>query len=306
MCAAHSYKVNSEYYVPSVPAPLQVHPLEFPIENILLCQYDMVDVAIYLKAKSPDTRILLHNFANDDKPCNGLWDSNTQENQIYNRTNIKESVIPIQYKLYPIQDEKREHDHVGNILVNMIISENCQIIKTNNEKDLTIKANIDIVSLDAVKIPAERNLDLYSTHEFPRYDYAKQVDRDRMEQRIRFLLTYAIGEGYNYFITGAWGMGCFLNPHWGLINLWNKVLRTIPANKLKILFCISVRDDPDGEAIYIYKYFNQYLLGQNKQMLDFNKIEDDHRIKKEIEKLSEDEVDIKKKNIWNSLGHRFG
>ena len=294
MSTTHSFKVNSEYYVPSSTITNNI-PSEYSIENILLCQYDMLDVAIYLKAESPNNRILLHNFANNVKPCDGLWDSRTQENQIYNCTNIKDSVLPIQYKLYPIQDEKKEHDNVGNILVNMLITKNCQILKTSNDKDLTVKAVVDIVSLDAIKIPAERNIDLYSTQEFPRCDYAKQIDRDKMEKRIQFLLTYAMGEGYDYLITGGWGMGCFLNPHWGLINLWNKVLLKMPKNKLKIIFCIPVRNDPDGEAIYIYQYFNEYLLGQNKQRLDFNQIDNEKRIKQEIEKLSEDEQNIKKK-----------
>jgi hypothetical protein len=285
----HTFKVNNGFYV----ASKKIAPQKPSPDNILLCQYDMIDTAVFIKAHSPDVNILLHNSADNNKPCGGLWNSNSDESQLYNRTNIKDLVLPLEYKLYPIQDDKR--DNVGNYSINIIITKNCKVQKTSDNKDLALGVYIDVASLDAVTNPPEKNMDLYSSTNDSRFDYAKVEDRDKMEQKIKFLLTYAIGEGYDYLIVGPWGIKSALNPHWGLINLWNKMLQTIPFGKLKIIFCMSVQNDPDGESIYTYKQFNQYLWGQQHHNLDFNKINDAKNAKKEIEKLSEDEEDIKRK-----------
>lgn len=45
-----------------------------------------------------------------------------------------------------------------------------------------------------------------------------------MYDKIRAILFYV--KQYDYFVTGAWGMGAFNNPEYGLIKLWNRALST--------------------------------------------------------------------------------
>ena len=93
-------------------------------------------------------------------------------------------------------------------------------------------------------------------------------------------------------ITGSWGIGQFLNPHWGMINLWNKCISQLNYFNLKILFCLPI-DYQDNE--YNYKYFNKYLVGQIYNGIDFNKL---NQAKKEIDilsNISKDEQIIKDK-----------
>ena len=93
----------------------------FNTDQILLVQYEMMDTAIFIKNQNKQAKIVIHNFAHNKAPCNGLWDSNSQENQIYNRTDIKESILEIQYKLYPIQ-QSYQKGLLGDYSMNMVVS----------------------------------------------------------------------------------------------------------------------------------------------------------------------------------------
>lgn len=295
-------KECSDFYIPSYPPNND----KFNIDNVLLCQYEMMDTAIFIKNQKSDSKILLHNFANNNKPCDGLWDSNSQENQIYRRTNIKNLILPIQHRLYPIQESYKK-DVYNNYSIYMLITENCQLYSTDDGRLLKNPIYIDIVSLPPLIAPQERDLDIYITYDednLSRTDYNLQEDKDKTEQKIKFLLNYAIGENYDYLITGIWGIGNFLNPQWGMINLWNKSIMELPNSKLKILFCLPLYSNYNtAENEYNYKYFNRYLLGQNNQFIDFEKKNREKKEKEELSKLSKDEVLIKSKIyglIWGT------
>jgi hypothetical protein len=260
---SYTEKINYDFYISSYP----VINKSFNPKNILLCNYNIIDVALFLKQRISDTKILIHNFANNNEPCNGNFNTKVQENEIYNRTNISDSIIPNKYKLYPIQKDET---------INMLITENCFIDNTN--------FNIDIASLNALSNPPEKNLDLYSKNELIRYDYAKITDKEDMEKKLLFLLSYSVGEDYDYLLTGAWGFDISLNPYWGLINLWNTCLEKIYSPKLKIIFCI-----PNNDDIYLYNYFREYLIGQKETPIPVNIDEKEHI------KLNEEELIIKRK-----------
>lgn len=275
-------KVNSEYYVPQI---VLNNNSEFNSENVLLCQYDILDVASHLAHSAPNAKILVHNFANNIQPCGGLWDGTLPENNIYNRTNLRQLVLPIRHKLYPIQDNEST--------VNLIITENCQIYTTSDNKEFADPRYVDVASLDAIVAPKEKNLDMYTASEYPRFDYASQADRDQMEARITFLLDYATGEGYDYLLTGAWGVYQEMNPHWGLIELWNSTFTNMGANKLRIIFCIPILEG-DDDSLYNYKYFNKYLIGQDRAF-NLNKIKETRRTMQLIAKLTIEESTLKRK-----------
>jgi hypothetical protein len=94
-----------------------------------------------------------------------------------------------------------------------------------------------------------------------------------MKNKIRFMLKYAINESYNYLLTGEWGVGAFLNPQWGMINLWNECIMELPDVKLIILFCIPIQSKYSTEEMqYNYKYFCKYLVGQENQNVDFESL----------------------------------
>lgn len=285
---SNTQKVSSEFYVPSY--TVADSHTNYDLKNVLLCQFNMIDVAIYI-LKNSTSRILLHNFANNIKPCDGLWDSNSQENQLYNCSNLKDLVLPIQHNLYPIQLDIDKKDSYGNYTVNMLITEGCQLYKTSAGKSIDEPVYVDIASLCAIMAPSERNLDFYvnmDQDECTRYDYALDTDRKKMEHKIRFMLKYAIGEKYDCLITGAWDFG---NPHWGLINIWNSVIESLPNLDLKIIFCIPI--GLDGESELSYKYFCKYLVGQTYQQIDFDKLRNEKQIKKKLQEISKDEQHIK-------------
>ena len=293
-----SIKLNSDFYLPT----FTVDAKTCDPHNILLCQYDMLDVATYLANCAPDAKILIHNFANNEQPCGGHWEMNLPENKLYARTNLRSIIVPQISRLYPIQDSQKQIDKTtadhDTPSVNMIVTENCQIQKVASGQPLAKYINVDVASLDAVLSPAEKNMDLYNVDKLTRYDYAKEPDREKMAARIRFLLEYAVGEQYDYLITGAWGIA-ELNPHWGVINLWNQHINEGLGSRLKLIFCIPIGDDSsaaiDPESTLTYTYFSNFLIGQSDKTKDIEKIAEDYMMRKELEKLSPEEQVIKQK-----------
>jgi uncharacterized protein (TIGR02452 family) len=133
----------------------------FNTDQILLVQYEMMDTAIFIKNQNKQAKIVMHNFAHNKAPCNGLLDSNSQENQIYNRTDIKESILEIQYKLYPIQ-QSYQKGLLGDYSMNMLVSQGCRILKTESGQELKDPIPVDVMSMPAIVAPVERSLDIYS------------------------------------------------------------------------------------------------------------------------------------------------
>jgi hypothetical protein len=298
-----SIKLSSDFYLPTFTVDDNI----CDPNNVLLCQYDMLDVAIYLANCAPDAKILVHNFANNEQPCGGHWNMNLPENRLYSRTNLRSIIMPQLSRLYPIQDSYSQYNTTStpavanqNIpSVNMIITENCQIQRVASGQLLAKYIYVDIASLDAVLSPAEKNMDLYNVDKLTRYDYAKEPDKESMSARIQFLIEYAIGEQYDYLITGEWGIA-ELNPHWGVINLWNQHINEGLGSRLKLIFCIPIGDDSsaaaiDPESTMTYTYFSNFLIGQSDKTKDIEKIAEDYMMRKELEKLSPEEMTIKRK-----------
>ncbi len=274
----------------------------FNIDQVLLCQYEMMDTAIFIKKQNKSSSILIHNFAHNNTPCNGLWDSKSQENQIYRRTDIKESIA--QHKLYPIQNSITKNSH-GIYSINMLVTQNCQIFRTDSGQNLKDSVLVDIVSMPALIAPPERSLDIYTTnqYEFNRTDYALHEDKEVMKQRIRFMLMYAMNESYDYFITGEWGIGTYLNPQWGMINLWNECITELPSNKLIIIFSIPIQSiHSTEETQYNYRYFCKYLVGQENQNIDFDKIKREKEKAEKVALLLKDNNTIQSKICGLVLG----
>jgi hypothetical protein len=278
-----SIKVNIMQYKPSY--IINTYS-KFDIQNILLCKYNMIDVAIHLKINNPDGKILLHNFANiqEKKDMNQTIfnDDNIQEKYIHNNTDLNIT------EFYPIQNSYDKS-------INSIITKNCKILKSSDNKLLLKDIYLDIISLNALNMPIEKKLDLYNTSEFARYDYQNVLDKEIMLEKIKFLIKYAVGEDYDYFITGSWDIDINLNPYWGLINLWNIVLQNLGINKLKIIFCIPTD--------YVYNYFNHYLLNQAINNIEKNNLIEE---KKSIKILSDEELIIKQKIYGIVWGMTFG
>lgn len=277
----------------------------FNTDQILLVQYEMMDTAIFIKNQNKQAKIVIHNFAHNKAPCNGLWDSNSQENQIYNRTDIKESILEIQYKLYPIQ-QSYQKGLLGDYSMNMVVSQGCRILKTESGQDLKEPIPVDVISMPAIVAPVERNLDIYANaQDLSRTDYAIHEDKEIMKSKIRFILKYAINESYDYLLTGEWGVGAFLNPQWGMINLWNECIMELPDVKLIILFCIPVQSRYSTEEMqYNYKYFCKYLVGQENQNVDFEKIRREKEESKMMAMLLKDNDVIRSKIyglVWGVL-----
>ena len=72
-----------------------------------------------------------------------------------------------------------------------------------------------------------------------------------VRRKIQMILS--IAGGYDIFITGAWGMGAFHNPEYGLISLWNEAL--VSTKTKKQMTCIFTIPNDD----YTMKCFKLYL-----------------------------------------------
>lgn len=189
-------------------------------KKVCLLNRDMFALARELRYNAPKLAVLLHNFANSESLLtNG--DSPQGHSQ--------EAII------FGHSDARATLHHID--------TSDCQLLLGNVTFgfDTTTGERVDPWSIDlataaAIKLPKHRQLIIDQTLQS---DYYSHIDRAAMRNKIRLLLTAA--SNYDIFITGAWGMGPFGNPKYGLIQLWNDCLEEFNI-KTHILFCVTPGD----------------------------------------------------------------
>ena len=169
---------------------------------------DSLTIATLLTGKGFKVSVL--NFANGDRPCAGYkMSGNTQEEDIFRRTNIMSTLVA---DLYPF----------GSAVVT---SPDVTIFKDRHGKDLQTPVKVNIISAAALVCPKQMAIrdQLYlTTGQTDKYDFANQTDIDTTTDCVRLILAEA--ERSEVLITGAWGCGVFCNPEYGLIKIWNAQL----------------------------------------------------------------------------------
>jgi len=187
-----------------------------PINNNKLVQQhvtvvfdDMFKLVKELRKNNPNAKILFHNFANDFKPCAGSWKGNTQEEQLFQRTRIQESLTK---DLYPISP--------GIILTKNLEFEGIYF---------------DLASIAAIDCPSTvKVISRDMSKDGLRYeDY--QLESEVNETYSRIELLFKLAGNYDIFITGAWGCGIFYNPYYGICKLFNKMLENTKIPQ--VIFC---------------------------------------------------------------------
>jgi hypothetical protein len=139
----------------------------------------------------------------------------------------------------------------------MIVTTNCNIIRTESGVIVNPPISIDVATLDPPYDPLKKDLDIHRQNNMKRFEYAMESDRINAFLRIKLLYEYAIGEEYDFLLTSDWGFSS-MNPEWGVINIWNTHIKNIPSNGIRLLFCV-----PLSHSIgFSYKYFRNYLVGQ--------------------------------------------
>jgi hypothetical protein len=185
-------------------------------KKVCLLNRDMLKLARELRYNVPKLAVLLHNFGVGEQglAIGGSPQSHSQE-AIFGHSDARATVD----------------------------TSDCQLLlgKVTFGFDTTTGERVDPWSIDlataaAIKLPKHRQLIIDQTMQS---DYHSHVDRAAMRRKIRLLLTAA--SNYDIFITGAWGMGPFGNPKYGLIQLWNDCLEEFNI-KTHILFCVTPGD----------------------------------------------------------------
>lgn len=194
------------------------------IARILLTTDDSLGAAAKLRSKYPRSSILVLNFANNDHFCDRKFDGSTQEEDIARRTNLYHFMND---ELYPI---------CRNDGPEFLMSHSVSVVK-DADGSVIDRFFVDILSAAAIVNPRQVHLKVDPMDDMA-YDYMYAGDRDKMLLKLRSIVNYA-GATYDFFVAGAWGMGAFNNPEYGLIKLWNRVLAETPTSKpLTVVFPI--------------------------------------------------------------------
>ena len=81
---------------------------------------------------------------------------------------------------------------------------------------------LSVVSVAAVCIPTTKTV--ADGKGGQKQTYAKDNDRQLMQEKMRVVLRVAVREGHTRVVLGALGCGAFRNPNWEVAELWKKVL----------------------------------------------------------------------------------
>jgi uncharacterized protein (TIGR02452 family) len=183
-----------------------------PKHKTHVIEYNCIDLAIELAKRGKS--ILLHNFANNYTPCDDCFMGNTQEEQIFRRSNIKDFLT---IDLYPIDIT----DKVRVVRPGLIISKD---ILFDNDVKFDVATSAALIGPETIELSWPHN---------NKYIYKRPEEENIMAQKIHMLLKEA--EKYDYFVTGAWGMGVFDNPEYGLLKIWNNL---IPLYNVRAIFAV--------------------------------------------------------------------
>lgn len=191
---------------------------------------DSLTVVSKIKKRDSNTKILVLNFANNYSFRDNKTAGSTQEDDIAKRTNLCDG---LSRELYPISDPYEKPT--------FLLSQNVQILKDKYGKSIE-PMTIDIISSAAIRCPRYTTID----YDSDKHGYKRDEDEDVMFKKVENIVKKATC--YDVFITGAWGMGQFCNPKYGLINIWNKVLK-----KYKVPLTIFAI--PDRNTMRYFKLF---------------------------------------------------
>ncbi len=176
-------------------------------------------------------RILLLNFANNYSFCDNKYLGRTQEENIFQRTDLY-----ITKNFYPISEPESDPTY--------LLSKNITVLRDNDGKS-SGSFNIDIISSAAIRNPRS-DMIVSDTFDYDKFDYCLQSDKQIMMEKIKAIVWEA--RNYDVLITGAWGTGVFGNPMYGLINLWNEALK-------KDIIPLTIFAVPDGDTLRLFKRF---------------------------------------------------
>lgn len=206
------------------------------VDNIIVCKGDSITTAYIAGKKQPGSRILVLNFANNDIFCDNKFTGNTQEVDIACRTNL---YWGLSKDLYPISQPDDQPT--------FLLSKSVSIVKDKRGKSVE-PIIIDIVSSAAKKLPVSISDEDDFDNERQYYNEKDKITTTEKIKNIVNLASY-----YDVFITGAWGMGVYCNPKYGLINIWKKVLA-------KIYVPLTFFVIPEEETLL---YFHKHLKYKN-------------------------------------------
>ncbi len=218
-------------------------PQEHKQSSIILAKNDSLTTAGVVKKYNSDSKILVLNFANNDAFCDKKFLGSTQEEDIVRRTNLSEAMPN---NLYPISDPYENPT--------FLLSENIQVLEDKDNMPID-PFTVDIISSAALKCPRY----IVENYDCDRHDYKYEEDKIAMTKKIENIV--ATATHYDAFITGAWGMGQFCNPYYGLIKIWNEVL-----GKYKVPLTFFVI--PDDET---RQYFHKFLECDRPHGVPFGK-----------------------------------
>ena len=185
---------------------------------------DMIWMTKTFKKINSNLNITLHNYANNDEPCAGIYRGNTQEEQIFKQSNIHKYLTA---DLYPID----KGNNLGCIYSNGVLFND-------------IKLNV--VSIAALKVPRHKSLIIGNKHV---YDYLYDEQKQIMSKKIHKLLRTCKNNGTDVLVTGLWGLGVFCNPIWGLTQIWNDCIKN---SGIPIIIFVVQNDDRS-------KLFKEYI-----------------------------------------------
>lgn len=234
--------VAPAYKIRTVPT-LNIDTVE--ITRILLVQDDSLGAAQKLREKFPTKKIVVLNFANNDSFCDRKFSGLTQEEDLARRTNLYHSLadLPPLSDIYELSDisERRDgalypissRDGTGP---EFLISRDITVVKDASGNRLAMPFKVDILSAAAIVNPRQVHLAIIHSPTLVggdeeddvdnmTYDYANKRDVDLMRQKVKNIIEYVLSIRTDILITGAWGMGAFNNPEYGLIQIWNQELK---------------------------------------------------------------------------------
>lgn len=201
------------------------------LSKIKLLKGDSLTVAQLVHLKNKDSRILLLNFANNYSFCDNKYLGRTQEENIFQRTDLY-----ITKDFYPISEPESDPTY--------ILSKNVTVLRDNHGKPAG-SFKIDVISSAAIRNPRS-DMIVSDTFDYDKFDYCLRSDKKIMLEKIKAIVWEA--RNYDVLITGAWGMGVFGNPIYGAINLWNKVLK-------KDIVPLTIFAVPDDESFRLFERF---------------------------------------------------
>ncbi|MDE2097436.1 MAG: DUF2263 domain-containing protein [Patescibacteria group bacterium] len=190
------------------------------IPRVKVARMDCLKAAELFACKGVKPTLL--NFANNETPGGSTKiKGNTQEEQIFKRSNACLSLVP---SLYPIDGAEEKEP-------SLLLSETVTVFKGTSRP-----FEMSLVSCAAIKLPSTRM-------DGDGYYFRKDAERDITELKMRVILASA---PTNVLILGAWGLGAFAGPLEGTVDLWKKVIRDGYAAKCvsHVLFAIY---SPDKE-----------------------------------------------------------